>query len=175
MPTNTAVNNVKTYAWTSITIISRPYIAAAIGTAIKPTPIPTDALANFLTTSEKRDGHGLFGKNLIESYLCGKDKYYSIFIRLSKEDFINLKKRNQKEFSFLSKSRYINLKCFDDLIFSDDELKKKIINIRNINLFKNRQNELMKRIKNDFYNGKIRIKDWRFLLYLSCIYLKNNW
>lgn len=112
-----------------------------------------------LTTSEKRDGHGLFGKNLIESYLCGKEKYYSIFIRLSKEDFINLKKRNQKEFSFLSKSKYINLKCFDDLIFSDDELKKKIINIRNINLFKNRQNELMKRIKNDFYNGKIRIKD----------------
>ena len=48
---------------------------------------------------------------------------------LSKEDFINLKKRNQKEFSFLSKSKYINLKCFDDLIFSDNELKKKIINI----------------------------------------------
>ena len=112
-----------------------------------------------LTTSEKRDGHGLFGKNLVESYLCGNNKYYSIFIRLNKDDFINLKKRNQKEFSFLSKSKNINLKCLDDLIFSDNDLKKKIINIRNTNLFQNRQNELMKKIKNDFCNGKIRIKD----------------
>ena len=112
-----------------------------------------------LTTSEKRDGHGLFGKNLVESYLCGNNKYYSIFIRLNKEDFVNLKKRNQKEFSFLSKSKNINLKCLDDLIFSDNNFKKKIIDIRNINLFQNRQNELMKKIKNDFYNGKIRIKD----------------
>ena len=111
-----------------------------------------------LTTSEKRDGHGLFGKNLIESYLCGDNKYYSIFIRLDKNDIDKLKKRNQKEFSFLSKSKHINLRCFDDLNFSDNEIKKKIKEIKNINLFQNRQNDLMKEIKKQFISGKIRLK-----------------
>ena len=43
---NTAVNNVKTYAWTSTTIISKPAMAAAIGTATSETPIPAAALLN---------------------------------------------------------------------------------------------------------------------------------
>lgn len=112
-----------------------------------------------LTTSESRDGHGLLGKNLLESYLSENNKYFSIFIRLSKDDFENLKKRKQKEFTFLNKFKQINLKCFDDLIFSDKDLQQKIINIRNINLFKNRQNELMKNIQDGFGSGNIRIKE----------------
>ena len=87
------------------------------------------------------------------------NKYFSIFIRLSKDDFENLKKRKQKEFTFLNKFKQINLKCFDDLIFSDKDLQQKIINIRNINLFKNRQNELMKKIQDGFGSGNIRIKE----------------
>ena len=50
------------------------------------------------------------------------------------------------------------LEEFDKGCPTPEEIRK-IIDIRNINLFQNRNNELMKKIKKDFYNGKIRIKD----------------
>ena len=44
MPINTADSSVKTYACTITTIISKPEIAAAIGTEIMATPIPANTL-----------------------------------------------------------------------------------------------------------------------------------
>ncbi len=110
-----------------------------------------------LTTSEKRDGHGLFGKNLVESYLSDKQDYYSIFIRLNQEDINNLKLRNQKEFKFISNSKNIKVKCFDDLIFTNGDLKKRVREIKKINLFKERQNELMKELRKAFINKEVRV------------------
>jgi hypothetical protein len=46
MPINTADNNVKTYACTKTTIISKPEIAVANGTEKSATPIPVVALLN---------------------------------------------------------------------------------------------------------------------------------
>ena len=52
-----------------------------------------------LTTSTKRDGHGMLGKNLVEIFSGPSDSdYYAIFIRLRKNDVINLSKRNSIHF-----------------------------------------------------------------------------
>lgn len=110
-----------------------------------------------LTTSSARDGHGLFGKNLIESYLSSDNEYYSIFIRLEQSEINQLKERNQKEFSYILKSKHIKVKCFDDLIFKNTSLKKDVKAIKNINLFQNRNDELMKLIKFAFENKEILI------------------
>lgn len=111
-----------------------------------------------LTTSEKRDGHGLFGKNLVESYLSGDQIYYSIFIRLDKDDIKNLKLRRQKEFTFISNSKKINVKCIDDLEFSSKLLEDKVRGIKKLNLFKYRQNDLMKELQKAFIDKNVRIK-----------------
>ena len=112
-----------------------------------------------LTTSEKRDGHGLFGKCLIESYLCGEEKYHAIFIRLSKSEFGLLRERKQKEFTFIDNSPHINIHSFDDLVFEDTNLRQRIISIRNSNLFQNREGELFKTLQDSFNQGQVFLKN----------------
>lgn len=111
-----------------------------------------------LTTSTKRDGHGLLGKNLIELY-ASKNIRYSIFIRLTKKDIDFLKRRNSKEITFLFKNPRIKIKCFDDLIFEDSKLQDKIQKMRDINLHLNTEKGLMKDIQIAFNTGKIKIKE----------------
>ncbi|MDA9708614.1 hypothetical protein N9V56_04120 [Alphaproteobacteria bacterium] len=112
-----------------------------------------------LTTPEKRDGHGLFGKCLLESYLCGKEIYNAIFIRLSSKDFERLRSRKQKEFTFIDNSKLINIYNFDDLIFKDNMLRKRIIDIRDNNLFQNRENELFKILQTSFNRGQTVLRN----------------
>jgi hypothetical protein len=111
-----------------------------------------------LTDSSKRDGHGLLGKCLIESYLSEEENYYAIFLRMSKKDLQNLSQRQQKEFSFINNSKYINICCFDDLEFNDKKLKKRLEDIRKINLFRHRKNELLREIQESFNEGSITLK-----------------
>jgi hypothetical protein len=110
-----------------------------------------------LTTSEKRDGHGMLGKNLIEIFTCDEDLTYSIFIRLDKVDIEKLKLRKSKEFKYIFEHPKIKVISFDDLVFTDKELKDKVLNLRNINIFQERQNELIKSIQHGFNIGSIRI------------------
>lgn len=109
-----------------------------------------------LTTSTKRDGHGLLGKNLIEMYLA-KDKSTSIFIRMDDKDFEVLKSRKSKEFTFISTSPRINVYNFDDLIFTDPVLKQKLIDFRNQNLHTDTEKSLMGGIQVAFNTGKIKV------------------
>jgi hypothetical protein len=111
-----------------------------------------------LTKSEKRDGHGLFGKNLVESYLSGDDNYYAIFIRMNAEDIANLTTRNQKEFTFLLKSKKINVRCLDDLIFSDPSLKERARKIKQVNLLHSKQTELIKELNLGFTKKQILLR-----------------
>ena len=111
-----------------------------------------------LTTSEKRDGHGLFGKCLVESYLSGIQDYYAIFIRLDHNDIKNLKLRKQKEFTFISNSKNIKVRCIDDLLFYDKDLEMRVRAIKKINLFKERQNNLMKELQRAFINKEVKIR-----------------
>ena len=113
-----------------------------------------------LTTSEKRDGHGLFGKCLLESYLCGNEEYHAIFIRLSSNDFKELRGRRQKEFTFIDNSPIMKIHSFDDLLFKDYSLKEKVLKIRNINLFQNRQNELFMNLQKSFNDGQTVLKNY---------------
>jgi hypothetical protein len=110
-----------------------------------------------LTTSEKRDGHGMLGKNLIEIFNCDEDLTYSIFIRLDKVEIEKLKLRKSKEFKYIFEHPKIKVISFDDLVFTDKELKDKVLNLRNINIFQERQNELIKTIQHGFNIGSIRI------------------
>jgi hypothetical protein len=112
-----------------------------------------------LTKSEKRDGHGLFGKNLIESYLSGDDNYYAIFIRMNADDIANLAKRNQKEFTFLLKSKKINVRCLDDLLFSDPSLEERTRNIKQLNLLHNKQTDLIKELNLAFIKKEILLRN----------------
>lgn len=112
-----------------------------------------------LTDSSKRDGHGLLGKCLIESYLSGEEKYFAIFLRMKEEDIKNLAKRKQKEFTFINNSDYINVICFDNLIFKDPDLKERLSNIKRTNLFRYRQNKLLKEVQDGFKNGSITLED----------------
>ena len=110
-----------------------------------------------LTESSKRDGHGMFGKCLVE--LCmAKDKCTFIFIRMDNNDFSNLRKRNSKEFMFIDNNPYIDLYNYDDLFFTDKNLAKKIYDIRNQNLSSNSEKPLTAKIQDAFESGEIRIK-----------------
>ena len=110
-----------------------------------------------LTTSTKRDGHGLLGKNLINMY-ASADKIFSVFIRLTHEDIEVLKKRNSKEFQFLLSNPRIVIKCFDDLIFTDNELKQKVVELKDKNLHQTTEKVLIKQIQNAFNSGEIVIR-----------------
>ncbi len=109
-----------------------------------------------LTTSTKRDGHGLLGKNLIELYST-KGDLYSIFIRLSKEDIALLKNRKSKELSFILNNQKIKVKCFDDLIFTDKKIMGAVIAFKSQNLHQQSEKELIGKIQLSFNSGEIRI------------------
>ena len=111
-----------------------------------------------LTTSTKRDGHGMLGKNLVEIYSGPKSSnYYAIFIRLRKNEIKLLSQRNSKEFQYIFNHPKVNVKCFDDLKFNDPKLKKALEDIVSVNIFQNRQNDLIKAIQAAFNNGEIQI------------------
>jgi hypothetical protein len=112
-----------------------------------------------LTTSQKRDGHGLLGKNLIETYLIETEMLLCIFIRLSKENIDLLKTRRSKEFTYLLNNPMIKVLCFDDLLFDDADIKEKLSSLREENLLMNSQKSFIKELKQLFEEGKIRIKE----------------
>ena len=111
-----------------------------------------------LTTSTKRDGHGMLGKNLVELFSGPTDsKYYAIFIRLRKDEIVKLSKRNSKEFQYIFNHPKVNVRCFDDLIFEDVNLKKELDGIISVNMFQNRQKELLKKLQFELNSGRIRV------------------
>lgn len=109
-----------------------------------------------LTTSTKRDGHGLLGKNLIEMYLA-KTKSTSIFIRLDDKDFTILKGRKSKEFNFIITNPRIQVYNFDDLVFESSELRQKTIDFRTRNLHIDTAKSIMKELQEAFNNGSIKV------------------
>ena len=112
-----------------------------------------------LTTSQKRDGHGLLGKNLIETYLINTDMLLCIFIRLTQENIDLMKSRRSKEFTYLLNNPMIKVICFDDLIFNDNNIKNKLSDLREENLLLNSQKSFIKELKQLFEEGKIKVKD----------------
>ncbi len=111
-----------------------------------------------LTTSTKRDGHGLLGKNLIEIYSTENTVYYAIFIRLSGNEVRSLSAKKSKEFQYIFNHPKVTVKSFDDLIFEDSKLQEECLQFRGDNLFQNRNKEIIKKIQIMFNNGKIRVK-----------------
>lgn len=109
-----------------------------------------------LTTSQKRDGHGLLGKNLIEMYLA-KEKSTAIFIRLDDDDFKILTGRRSKEFHFIYYNPRIQVYNFDNLVFEDEELRSRVLEFRKQNLHTDTEKELMKQLQEAFNTGKIKI------------------
>ncbi len=110
-----------------------------------------------LTTSTKRDAHGLLGKNLIELYST-KENLYSIFIRLTKDDIELLRNRRSKEFSFILNNPKIKVKCIDDLIFTDLKVFKDVMAFKDKNLHQESEKALIGEIQNGFNAGTIRIR-----------------
>ncbi|MCM1368665.1 MAG: hypothetical protein NC184_07665 [Roseburia sp.] len=109
-----------------------------------------------LTTSSKRDGHGLLGKNLIEMYLA-KDRSTAIFIRLDDADFEVLRQRRSKEFMFITSNPRIQVYNFDDLFFEDENLRRTVIAFRRQNLHINTEKSLMKTLQQAFISGEIKV------------------
>lgn len=111
-----------------------------------------------LTTSEKRDGHGLLGKILSLPYYWPNETFYPIFLRLDNAAIKKLKEKRGKEISFIFNNPKINVISRDQLEFDDKSLEKKLKDIEEINLFQNRKSELIKEIREQIKIGKIRIK-----------------
>jgi hypothetical protein len=109
-----------------------------------------------LTTSTKRDGHGLLGKNLINIYST-KDKTYAIFIRLDYKDVKKIANRNSKEFNYLSKNQKVELVFIDDLTISDKKIEKVLLDLKDINLHSDTQKKSIKLIRDAFNKGVIKI------------------
>lgn len=110
-----------------------------------------------LTTSTKRDGHGLLGKNLIEMYLA-EDKSTAIFIRMDNKDFDVLLSRHAKEFTYIYNSPRINVYNFDDLEFHDQRLRDKILAFKSQNLHTDTEKAIQSDIQDAFHSGVIRVK-----------------
>ena len=110
-----------------------------------------------LTTATKRDGHGLLGKNLAQSYLSAGKTIYSIFIRLTEQDLRKLSKRHSKEFTYILHGPSSQIVCLDDLIFLDKGLEKRVQAILKQNLHKNPEKELIAEVRNEIENNAIRI------------------
>ena len=109
-----------------------------------------------LTTSTKRDGHGMLGKNLIEIYSSDKN-IFSVFIRLDKNDIDLLRGRKSKEFQYLLTNPKITVIGIDDLIFTNDELKKRLLAFKQNNLHQISEKQLIKDIRDGFNSGQIKI------------------
>ena len=111
-----------------------------------------------LTTSQKRDGHGLLGKNLVETYLIDTEFLACIFIRLHKEDIELLRKRTAKEFTYLLNNPKLKVIGFNDLSFKDQKVKKQLSEIKEDNLLLNSKKSFIKQLKSLFEKGEIQIK-----------------
>ncbi|MCX6726966.1 MAG: hypothetical protein NTY75_04160 [Candidatus Shapirobacteria bacterium] len=109
-----------------------------------------------LTTSTKRDGHGLLGKTLINLFAT-KEVIYSVFIRLTKEDLDHIKRREGKETKYITNHPRINVLCCQDLVFMKEEMKQKVELFRSSNLHQQTEKTLIKEIQYAFNNGLIRV------------------
>ena len=109
-----------------------------------------------LTTSRKRDAHGLLGKNIAQRYLLSEKNVVSIYLRLTSSDLKRLEKRGGKEISYIFPTTK-NLICFDDLIFKDDGLRNEVIQIRNQNLHKNPAKSLIQKVLDEIEKGSILV------------------
>ena len=100
----------------------------------------------------------MLGKNLVEIFSGPSNSdYYGIFIRLRKNDVFNLSQRNSKEFQYIFNHPKVNVRCFDDLEFDDILLSNEVESIISVNMFQDRQNELLKKIQEELNNGRIRV------------------
>lgn len=111
-----------------------------------------------LTNAAQRDGHGLLGKNLIEVSAINNYLYFAIFIRLTQDEVNRLVNRNSKEFQYIFKNTKIIVKCIDDLLFLDRNFEEKVRAIKDINLFQNRDKNIIKEITAALNNGDIKVK-----------------
>lgn len=112
-----------------------------------------------LSTSSKRDGHGLLGKTMSLYYIYPDEKMFSIFIRLDRQSIDELKRKKGKEVGYVFNNPNSIIISRDDLIFEDKKLEQKLEKIEEINMFKNRQTELIKQITTEIIRGKVRIND----------------
>lgn len=110
-----------------------------------------------LTTSTKRDGHGLLGKTLAQSELYPGKEIYSIFVRLTKEDMERLRGRHSKEFTYVLSGSASKAVCLDDLIFLDKDLEKRLRAILRQNLHKKSEKSLISKARDALVNNIIRI------------------
>ncbi len=111
-----------------------------------------------LTTSQKRDGHGLLGKVLIDMHFPTIGKFYAIFIRLTSNEISLMRKRRAKEFQYIDNHPLIEVRCIDDLIFDDKSLEKEIRDIKSINLLENSENTLLKKLQEETNKGNVKLK-----------------
>ncbi|MBA3026705.1 MAG: hypothetical protein FP820_09930 [Sulfurimonas sp.] len=111
-----------------------------------------------LTTSQKRDGHGLLGKVLIDMHFPTNGKFYAIFIRLTKDEIDKMTKRRSKEFQYINNHPLIEVRCIDDLIFTDSLLEQDIRNIKTLNLLQNSRNDLLKKLQLAVNKGEVKLK-----------------
>jgi hypothetical protein len=51
----------------------------------------------------------------------------------------------------------VNVRCFDDLEFDDMLLRNEVKSIISVNMFQDRQNDLIKKIQEELNNGRIRV------------------
>ena len=110
-----------------------------------------------LTTSQKRDGHGLFGKILLESYLADREQL-CVFVRLTRTEIENIMKKRSKEVLYI----FNNFKwaCLDDLLFLNgtEELRINLYKIKGENLHDKSKKQIFAQLKESVEKGKILIK-----------------
>ncbi len=113
-----------------------------------------------LTTSSKRDGHGMLGKIIALPQQYPKEKLYAIFLRLNSDEIMKLNQRKGKEVSYVfGNSNIFQVIPNDKLVFQDNNLKMELDGIQKTNLFKNRKNKLIGKIRDGIRNETILIQN----------------
>ena len=110
-----------------------------------------------LTTSQKRDGHGLFGKILLESYLFEKEQL-CLFVRLTDADIALIKSKKSKEmFYIFNNCEYESL---DGLVFSEElsDFKRLMYDLKDKNLHDESEKSTYALLKKYIEAGKIKIR-----------------
>lgn len=115
------------------------------------------------TTSEKRAGHIVIGTYLVNRYILNR-KILLILPRLTHKDLKDLDARKHKEeWQFLRSQKYLLIGTFDDLKFSDRNLKARVIKSWKYTTLKGPYNSKWIRLEKEmveaFKDGKISI-DW---------------
>jgi len=113
------------------------------------------------TNSRYRNGHIILGEALINRYWF-KREVDLILPRFTHEDVKHLDKTSGKEWHVIRKRKDINIITFDDLIFEDDKLEKRLINIRNVSPLKGsalkEMNAIIREMKKQFQDGLLQIQ-----------------